>query len=122
MTQLGRRKSDSDEILYLPMFRFGYVMKIHLAKHGDKEKEWKAFVEALFNQESFMGKQKCSTQSIKDQWNTRILKHKNMFGIDNGKQSNLSGLSDEMGALDALIKTILIEIQEEEAKKESLEM
>ena len=62
--QLGWRKEDAEQKLYLPMFRLGYHLKIHVAAYGDIGKVWDDFVSQLYQQDGFIG---CgeSVQSIK---------------------------------------------------------
>ena len=48
--QLGWRKDNADEVLYTPMFRLGYELKIHLAKH----EKWNHFQSQLYQQNGFL--------------------------------------------------------------------
>jgi len=119
--QLGWRKPDADEKLYLPMFRLGYQQKIHLTKHGVGKTAWNDFVELLFQQEAFIDHEKCSVQSIKDQWTARIEKFNKQMGSQSDGRQNMSGHDGELSELDKTIRDIVLEVANEKAKKDAIE-
>jgi hypothetical protein len=105
--QLGWRKDNADEALYTPMFRLGYELKIHLAKHGKVTEEWNNFQNQLYQQNGFIGHEPGSIESIKLQWKNRIETYKRKFGHEDGVQGNLSGEAGDLPEPDCIIKNIL---------------
>jgi hypothetical protein len=91
--QIGWRKSDADENLYL-------------VQHGQTQKEWTLFVDQIFQQDGFIGSE-ASVASIQTQWKKRIEEHKNMFGLESGHPTNLSDLAGDMSELDCIIRYVI---------------
>jgi hypothetical protein len=86
--QLGWRGPNADELLYTPLFKFGYHERIHLVKYGEVGTAWDKFVDDVFEkQDGFVHKKelKGSVKSIKDQWIGRIDQFKREFGWEDGK-------------------------------------
>lgn len=119
--QLGWRKDNADEVLYTPMFRLGYELKIHLAKHGKVTEEWNCFQNQLYQQNGFIGHEPGSIESIKLQWRNRIETYKRKFGHEDGVQGNLSGEAGDLPEPDCIIKKILKEQQDEDERKKAIE-
>lgn len=117
--QLGWRKDNADQELYLPMCRLGYHLKVHLAPYGKIQETWISFKEQLLAQESFKNSDG-SLQSFKDQWNKRIAAFKYKFGWDDGKTSNLSDLAGDKSELENIIASIISEGDEEKERKEQV--
>ena len=70
-------------------------------------------------QEEFLGWEG-SIESIKTQYRNRIQIFKNKFGYDDGKTSNLSDEAGDLGEVDGIIKSMLHEESEADARKEAL--
>ena len=74
-SQLGWRLHNADALLYTPLFKFGYLERIHIIKHGEVTKRWESFKEELFaKQDGFVQKKDCKTsaKAIREQWEGRI--------------------------------------------------
>lgn len=123
--QKGWRASNADELLYTPLFRFGYVEGMHLISHGDSVKKWTNFNLALHDKETgqdgFRGEEVPSFQSIQAQWKQRITKFKTVFGWEDGHTGNLSDMNGDMIDPDKTIKLILTEQWDKEQIKKTIE-
>jgi hypothetical protein len=94
-------------------------MKIHLISHGETMQKWNQFLAELFKQQGFIGSES-SMQAIKTQWNNRILIYKKKLGHEDGRTANLSGEEGDLNEVDEIIKNMLNEVSEEEARKEAV--
>jgi hypothetical protein len=111
--QKGWRLPTADELLYGPLFRFGYLEGMHLIPHRETLKKWNEFNKFLHDkdngQDGFRGDEVPSVQSIRAQWEGRIQKFKTTFGWENGHTANLSGMESDTVDPDETIKMILKE-------------
>ena len=70
---------------------------MHLIPYGEVTKRWEKFVDDLFaTQQGFIGSEKTSVKSIRDQFDARIEAFKKEVGWESGRCQNLSGKEGDM--------------------------
>ena len=108
--QLGWRLQTADEQLFTPLFRFAYLEKMHLIPCGEVTKRCEKIVDNLFaTQQGFIGNEKTSVRSIRDQFDARIEAFKKEVGWESGRCQNLSGKEGDMSEHSSTIKLMLEE-------------
>lgn len=120
-SQLGWRLPNADEALFEPLFRRGYAERLHVLPHGEVTNKWAAFVDDLYQtEEGFIGKDKKSVKSVKEQWDLKIRRFKERFGWLNGSVSPHLTAKDKLILETSLYKTIhqvVYELWEHDKKK-----
>ena len=95
--QLGWRLQTADEQLFTPLFRFAHLERMHLIPYGEVTKRCEKFVDDLFaTRQAFIGSEKTSVKSIRDQFDARIEAFKKEVGWESGRCQNLSGKEGDM--------------------------
>lgn len=120
-SQLGWRLPNADEVLFEPLFRRGYEEHLHILPHGEVTSKWISFVDNLYEtEEGFIGKEKKSVKSVKEQWDLKIRRFKEKFGWLNGSVSPHLPHNDKLlleSGLYKIIHQIVYELWEHDKKK-----